>query len=75
MGLLDNIAKGINKGLEYSNKSMEKYNSTYDKYNDRYSDMTNEQLKREIKRATHEKDIFKRTAKLQALKEECERRQ
>ena len=72
----DLAAKGLEKTKEFSEKSTDSYYGSYDKYSERYSEMTNERLKREIERLKRDTsgDRFKRMGKIQAMKDEIERR-
>ena len=69
-------AKGIQKANEVAEKKMGDYNDSYDKYSSRYSDMSNEQLKKELERLKRGTggDHFERMGKMQAMKDEIENR-
>ena len=76
MGFWDSVAKGARKANDYAGKKMNKLNDSYEQYSERYSNMSNEQLKREIRRLQndHSIDRFEKVGRLKAMKEELDNR-
>ena len=80
MGFWDSVgdlaAKGIKKAGDMANEKMDNYNNTYDKYSDRYTNMSDDDLRFEIERLKRQTDgeMFKRMGRLQAMKDELDRR-
>lgn len=76
MGFWDAVGKGLQEANKVAEKKMSDCNDSYAKYSERYSNMSDEQLKREIERLKRDTggDTFKRMGKLRAMKNELENR-
>ena len=72
----DLLAKGVKTGQKKINENIEKYDSNYKRYGEEFSDMSDEDLRREVERLRNQTggDYFAKMGKMKALQNELESR-
>ena len=75
MGFWDVLGSMMEKGVEKALEYRDNYEDSYSNSSERYSNMTNEQLKREVQRLKDESGTnAKRMGKMKAMSDEIENR-
>lgn len=76
MGFWDVVGSLVEKGAEKVSECADKYDNSYNRNSERYSCMSDERLKREIKKIKEDTggNAFKKAGKRKALQDELESR-
>lgn len=76
MGFWDVVGSLVEMSAEKASECTDKYNNSYSKNSEHYACMSDERLKREIKKLKEGTggDTFQRAGKMKALQDELERR-
>ena len=71
----DILMKGVETGQKKINENIEKYDSNYKRYGEEFSDMSDEDLRREVERLKNQTggDYFAKMGKKSCIGEEARR--
>ena len=72
----DILMKGVETGQKKINENIEKYDSNYERYGEKFSEMSDEDLRREVERLRNQTggDYFAKIGTMKALQNEIESR-